>query len=33
MAPALLSVFPKVDIVKRAIQVAREKLEEVAVRS
>ena len=33
MAPALLSVFPTVDIVNRTILVIREKLEEVAVRS
>ena len=33
MAPALLSVFPTVDMVNRTIQVVREKLEEVAVRS
>jgi 16S rRNA processing protein RimM len=33
MAPALLSVFPTVDIVNRTILVVREKLEEVAVRS
>ena len=33
MAPALLSVFPTVDIVNKAIRVTRENLEEVAVRS
>ena len=33
MAPALLSVFPAVDPENKAILVAREKLEEVAVRS
>ena len=33
MAPALLAVFPAVDIENKAIQVIREKLEEVAVRS
>jgi len=33
MAPALLSVFPAVEIENRTIQVIREKLEEVAVRS
>ena len=33
MAPALLSVFPTVDPVNKAIGVIKEKLEEVAVRS
>ena len=33
MAPALLSVFPAVDVENRTILVVREKLEEVAVRS
>ena len=33
MAPALLSVFPEVDIEKKTILVIRERLEEVAVRS
>jgi len=33
MAPALLSVFPAVDVENRTIQVVREKLEEVVVRS
>jgi 16S rRNA processing protein RimM len=33
MAPALLAVFPAVDIAGKTIRVIREKLEEVAVRS
>ena len=33
MAPALLAVFPAVDVKNKVIQVIREKLEEVAVRS